>query len=403
MRDRTALFFIFMFLLSCLGQISSDIYLPALPVIQRELGVTVHTIQLTITSFMVGFAISHLINGPISDRSGRRKPLIIGSAIAIIGTLLCRYAGSIDSFLLGRFLQGVGTGAAATLFRTILRDVYSGEKLAKIGSFISISRVILLASAPLIGSYLMHFFGWRSCFTFLLIYSLLCLVGTFFIQETNQYQHLHTHQVKKILNNMWRCLSHRIFLGYTVCIMLAFGGILAWLTSLPILLQEVVGLSPIQFGWICAFAGFFFIVGGLANALLVERLNLDRMIKIGLGVMFVGGIVMLLFGLMGHINVWVIMTPVIIYILGASLIFANAYAGAFHPFAKMAGTAGAVFGFLQIIGGAASSFLMALTKSYNQTPLALLLIGSAAIAFLILTTATRGYVREGDGLEEPFL
>lgn len=392
---KTALFFILLFLLSCLGQIASDIYLPALPAIREAFHSTVHTIQLSVAFFMFGFAFSHLVYGPISDSVGRKKPLIIGILIAIVGTLICEYATSANIFIAGRFIQGAGAGASAALFRSILRDLYSGDRLAKIGSFLGIGRVFLLASSPLIGGYIMHFFGWRACFTFLLIYSGLCLIGTLIIlKESNEYMHLHNGNIRNIAKNSWTLITHPIFMSYSFCIMLTFGGILAWLTSLPFILQDVVGLTPVQFGWVSAIAGVFFAVGGFINAMVVERLGLNYMLKVGLIIMLIGGIVMLGFGLVGTINVVVIMVPVVIYILGSSMIFANAYAGAFHPFAKMAGTAGAIFGFLQILGGAISSSIMSFMKSYNQIPLASVLIASAMIAFVVITVATRGYQQE---------
>jgi len=389
----TVLFFIFLFIISCLGQVASDIYLPALPAIRNALGTTTHLVQFSIAVFMFGFAVSHLVYGPISDSVGRKKPLIIGILICIIGTFLCQYATSIHPFLLGRLLQGAGAGAGAALFRSILRDVYSGDHLAKVSSIFAVSRVFLLASSPLIGGYLLHFFGWRSCFLFLNIYAGISLIGSILVmKETNKYMHLHSSQISYIAKNAWTLISSPIFMGYSFCILLAFGGILAWITTLPIILQEVVGLTPVEFGWVSAIAGLFFIVGGFANAMLVTRFGLDKMLKVGLAIMLLAGLIMLVFGLFGDINTFVIMFPVVIYILGTSMIFSNAYAGAFHPFPKIAGTAGAIFGFLQIIGGAISSMIMSFVHAYNQIPLSLALIASSVLAFIVVVFATRGYV-----------
>ncbi len=381
---QTALFFIFLFLLSCLGQMASDLYLATLPTLQKTFHTSVSMIQMSVALFMYGFAASHLIYGPISDGIGRKRPLIIGMVIAILGTILCEYATSITFFLSGRLLQGTGAGAAATLFRSILRDLYSGNRLAKISSFIGISRVFLLASSPLIGGYLLHCFGWRSCFFFLLIYSGGCFIGTLFLLKETHLDR-NDHSLYSIVKNTMTLLKHPLFMSYSFCAMFTFGGIVAWLTSLPIILQTVIGLTPVQFGWICAITGLFFIVGGFINAMVVERLGLEYMIKVGLIIMLLSGVVMLWFGLQGTLSLLVIMLPVITYITGSSIIFANAYAGAFDPFPKMAGTAGAIFGFLQILGGALSSMFISLSHSYNQIPLATTLIISALAALLIIT------------------
>ncbi len=375
------LFFIFLFFISCLGQISSDVYLPALPVIRLDFHTTEHWMKISLAIYMLGFSVSHLVYGPLSDYVGRKNPLMVGIIICIIGSLLCRFTGNIDGFVTGRFLQGLGAGAGAALFLSILRDVYQGNQLAKTSSFIGISRVILLASAPLIGSYLLKDFDWRACFTFLLIYAVICLLGSIFIyKETNFHRSSHNIQINSIAINIRHLLTHPVFMGYAFCVMLAFGGILAWLTTLPFLLENVVGLTPVEFGWVSAIAGLFFIVGGFINAMIVERFTLEKMLKIGLMIMLVGSAVMLIFGLLNRVDTLVIMIPVVIYIIGSSFVFSNAYAGAMHPFSGIAGTAGAVFGFLQILGGAISSFLMSLMHEYNQVPLAIILLLSAVIA-----------------------
>lgn len=377
-------FFIFLFFISCLGQISSDLYLPALPTIRDAFLSSEQLIQLTLSVFMLGFSVSHLIYGPISDYVGRKKPLLIGLCICIIGTILCRFSTSIETLIVGRTLQGFGAGAGAALFLSILRDVYDGNALAKISSFLGISRVVLLASAPLIGSYLLHFFDWRACFTFLFIYSVCCLLGSIFIlKETNSYLDINSMSIKKIATNMWALCMNPVFISNAFCVMLAFAGIVAWLTTLPFLLQDVVGLTPVEFGWVSALAGLFFIVGGFINAMVVERYGFQKMLMVGLLIMVIASIVMLLFGLVNKINTMVIMLPVMIYIIGSSFIFSNAYAGAMSPFSKIAGTAGALFGFIQILGGAMSSALMSLFKNYNQIPLAIILLCSALLALLI--------------------
>ncbi len=224
------------------------------------------------------------------------------------------------------------------------------------------------------------------------------------MKETNQYMHLHKNSIRNIAKNSRTLLTSPVFMGYSICIMLTFGGILAWLTTLPIILQEVVGLTAVQFGWISAMAGLFFIVGGFANAMLVNRFGLDTMLKLGLLIMLLGGCIMLWFGLRGAINAVVIMVPVVTYIIGSSMIFSNAYAGAFHPFAKMAGTAGAIFGFLQILGGAVSSMVMSYVHSYDQIPLAIALIASSLLAFSIHAITTRSHVGQGvEQLDQPVL
>lgn len=383
---KTVLFFFMMFLLSCMGQVSSDVYLPALPIISHDLNTTTHAVQLSIALYFFGFAVSHLVYGPISDSAGRKLPLMIGIFICIVGTVLCQTAKTIAILDLGRFIQGLGAGAAATIYRSILSDCYHGRELSKVSSFLDISRIFLLASSPLIGAIILHWTGhWRSCFEFLLIYCSIGLAGTILIlRETNQHQHMHKITLPHMAKNVYKLLKSRIFMGNTIFVMLTFGGILCWLTTLPIVLQTTMGLSAIGFGGVSALAGLFFMVGGVINALLVGRYGLSRMLYVGFSIMLIGGLSMLAFGLLGYLNIYVVMIPVILFIIGSSMVFPNAYAGAFEPFKEMAGTASAVFGFLQILGGAVSSLIMSYMHTYNQIPLSVALIVVPILAITVL-------------------
>ena len=384
--SRTVLFFFMMFILSCMGQISSDVYLPALPLISEDLNTTVHAVQLTIALYFFGFAVSHLVYGPISDSVGRKLPLMIGIFICLVGTYICQHAQSILALDIGRCVQGFGAGAAATIYRSILSDCYHGTKLSKVSSFLDISRIFLLASAPLIGAIILHWIGnWRSCFEFLMLYCSIGLVGAILIlRETNEHQHLHKVTFPHMAKNVLTLLSSKVFMGNTLFVMLTFGGILCWLTTLPIVLQTTLGVSAIGFGGVSALAGMFFMVGGVINALLVGKYGLSRMLYVGVGTMLVGGLSMLTFGLLGYLNIYVIMIPVILFIIGSSMVFPNAYAGAFEPFKHMAGTASAIFGFLQILGGAISSLVMSYMQTYNQIPLSIALIIIPVLATTIL-------------------
>ncbi len=384
---KTVSFFFMMFLLSCMGQVSSDVYLPALPLISTDLKTTVHAVQLTVALYYFGFAVSHLVYGPISDSTGRKLPLMIGIFICIVGTVMCQTAHTIAVLDAGRFIQGLGAGAAATIYRSILSDCYHGPHLSKVSSFLDISRIFLLASSPLIGAFILHWVGgWRSCFEFLLLYCSIGLVGTIvLLRETNEHRHMHKIAVPHIAKNVLKLLKSGVFMGNTMFVMLTYGGILCWLTTLPIVLQTTMGLSAIGFGGVSALAGLFFMVGGVANALLVGRFGLSRMLYVGFATMLFGGLSMLTFGLLGYLNIYVVMVPVILFIMGSSMVFPNAYAGAFQPFKEMAGTASAVFGFLQILGGAISSLIMSYMHTYNQIPLAGALIVIPVIGITVLT------------------
>ncbi|KTD67565.1 multidrug effflux MFS transporter [Legionella shakespearei] len=374
-------------LISSLGQVTSDLYLPSLPSMAKSLSVDINWIQFTIAIFMAGFSISQLVYGPWSDAIGRRSPLLIGLSINLIGSLICWLSPNIYLLFLGRFIQGLGVGAGYSLARPMLRDLFEKETLAIYNSYLAVSTVVILTTAPILGGYIQQYAGWRYNFLFLSIYGFLILY--FFYHktpETSRFHHKDNLKIKIILTNTKILIKSPIFLRFSLCPLLTYAGILAWITAAPIVLQEKVGLNPVQFGWIYIFSGIGFAAGGFLNMRFVTRLGIDRMMNIGFLCQLCAGLIMLSFYLLGYINTYVIVAPILLFMMGSSLVFPNSSAGALTPFPKIAGTAGALFGFVQILGGAISSSIVALSHDKNQLPIAIAFIITALLSILSFRT-----------------
>lgn len=371
-------------LVSSLGQVTSDLYLPSLPSMAKSLSVDINWVQFTIAIYMVGFCISQLIYGPWSDAIGRRSPMLIGLFINFLGSLICWSSPNIYLLLLGRFIQGLGVGAGYSLARPMLRDLFEKETLAFYNSYLAISTVVILTIAPILGGYIQQYAGWRYNFLFLSIYGFLILYF-FYLKtpETSKFHHQDNLKLNVILVNAKTLLKSPIFLRFSLCPLLAYAGILAWITEVPIVLQEKVGLTPVQFGWIYMFSGIGFAIGGFLNMKFVITLGIERMMNLGFLSQLIAGMLMLTFYLLGYINTTVIIIPILIFMMGSSLVFPNSSAGALTPFPKIAGTAGALFGFMQILGGAGASSLVALSHDQNQLPIAIAFIITALLSILI--------------------
>lgn len=375
---------IIILLVSSLGQVTSDLYLPSLPDMAKSLDVNTPWIQFTIAIYMAGFCLSQLIYGPWSDAVGRRTPLLVGLSINFIGGLVCWFSPNIHLLFLGRFLQGLGVGAANSLARPILRDLFEKEKLAIYNSYLSVSSVFVLSTAPILGGYIQHYVGWRYNFLFLSTYGLFILFSYYSkVPETNQHHHQDNYKLKTILINAETLLKSPIFLRFSLCPLLTYAGILAWLTVAPIVLQEKVGLNSVQFGWLYIFSGIGFATGAFLNVKLVTRFGIDKMMELGFFCQLSAGGLMLFFYLLGYINTYVIIAPIILFMMGSSLVFPNSSTGALTPFPKIAGMAGALFGFVQILGGTISSSAVALTQNENQFPIAISFIIIALLSILV--------------------
>ncbi|MDP1602408.1 MAG: multidrug effflux MFS transporter [Legionella sp.] len=359
-------------LLATLMQMTTDLYLPSLPAITKTFNSNDATIKLTLSIFMLGLSLSNLIYGPLSDRFGRKPPILIGVGISALGSLLCFLAPSATVLILGRFLQGIGIGCCNSVGRSLIRDLLTDTLLAKIGSYVGMVSVFIMALSPTLGGYVQHYMGWRANFLLLLLFALVIWFLMYFrLPETNKHRNPEATKLKIMGANYRILLQSKIFMGYTLCACFGCAGLVAYLTVGPFLIQDMLGFTAVEFGWMSFFLAGAIFFSGLINSQLVVKKGISFMLMIGIFLMIGGGLIMLVLVLSGFITMLAIMIPVAIFSMGAGFTFINAFAGAFHPFPKMAGTTGALYAFLQDLSAACASALMAYMKGSNQFPLAI--------------------------------
>lgn len=362
---------------------ASDTYTPSLPFITEALDSTTDKLQYTMSFYFLAVAVSQLFYGPLSDRFGRRPVILIGLAITIVGSLLCAFAFSANTLILARFIQGAGVGVSNSLYRAVVRDKFLGAKMAVITSFAGMAYTVGFASAPVIGGYIQHFLGWRAVFIFvslLITVIFLCLFKK--LDETQANPDVSATKLINVWRNYKRLLHSFNFVGYAIVSGLAFSGIIAYYTSAPFLMEKILQLSPVAFGWLSVGLAVGLLLGQYLNALLVTRLGVTFLILVGLCVMLLSGFVMLLYGLWDVLNSAVIIIPVVVYCIASGLVFANAMANAFRTIGHGVGTAGAMYGFIQILCTAVTSALVALVHEQSQVPLASIFTGLAVLALL---------------------
>jgi Bcr/CflA subfamily drug resistance transporter len=371
---------------SAMAPVASDLYLPSLPSIATYFHAPITWVQLSVTTYMFGFALSRLVMATLSDFFGRRRPMLIALVICILGAFFCWQASSITMLLIGRLVQGFGAGGSNVLARVILRDTVSIKELPKYNSYNSMVSITLMASAPLLGGYIQHSFNWHLVFLILLIYACFaCCLAWWVIPETNEHYHNTTFSLKNIIKNIRVLLSDVIYLKYGLIAFLSFGVLMAWLTAGAVLLQKVLLLNAVQYGWCAALVALGYFLGSFLNSRVVDIWGVKRMMRLGSWCVVVAGGLMLIPIMFFHwVSLWWIVLPCMFAFFGASLLFANTYASALAPYAKTAGIATAILGCIQLLGAVLTSSVISWAPDINQLPLALIIFGFGVILLFLL-------------------
>lgn len=382
--NRVSVFSVLIFAV-CLTQFAADIYAPSLPFISVALNTTTQYAQWTMAIYMVSVAVSQLFYGPLSERYGRKPPMIAGLIIMLMGSAFCFQATTISLLMSGRVIQGIGAGACAALWRTVFRDLFKGEDLSRYGSYLMILVMFIVPAAPVLGGYLQCTFGWNSSFAFMMIYALLALMlfATAF-DETLDPKHRKQLTLKNITTTYYTLLKSPDFLTGSLCMFLSYGAFFAWFTVGPILMIQKAGISPITFGWFTFLGcGTAYALAGWLNAQWVKKLGVGGMLKLGWSLMFLSSL--LLYGGQAIFGVTslAIGAPIILFYFGSTFIWPNTYAMAFTPFGSIAGYVGALYGFMQLAGAGCVGYMVSYLPTTDQRPLSLVIGGSALLAWIL--------------------
>ena len=365
------------------GPISTDLYLPALPELTRALGADPAVGQLTLSVFLIGFAVSQLIYGPLGDRFGRRPILLVGLVVYVVASIACALAESIEALIVLRFFQALGACAAPVLARAVVRDVYGRERAAKVFAYMAMAMALAPALGPIVGGYMTLWFGWRSSFWLLTAFGVLVLAGTAaWLAETNPAKDPTATQPGQLARNYGTLVRHREFTGYVAVVAFTYSGIFAFISGSSFLFIDRLGLSPERYGMCFAAVVVGYMIGTFTSGRLIMRLGIHRMVRLGTTVAVVGGGAMLIAAVSGWITVASTVGPFFVFMIGAGLTLPNAMAGAIGPFPGMAALASSALGFAQMGAAAVIGVLVGQTVEAHPSAMAAGVFCVAAVAFL---------------------
>jgi len=359
-------------MLTALGPITTDLYLPALPAIQTYFNTDVTTVQLTLSIYLVVFAVCQLFYGPLSDRFGRKPILMIGTAIYLLGSIVCLIAPTIEILITGRVLQAIGGCAGVVLARTMVRDIYGQERSAKVLSYMGTAMAMAPAMGPIIGGYLTIIYGWRASFALLAFFGGLCLLGIIFIlQESNKHKDPHAIHPRQTLRNFATLLKDHHYTGYLLIIAFSYSGLFSFISGSSFVFIKTLGLTADQFGLCFAIVVGGYMIGTQLGGRLVSALGIVRIVGFGTLTCAVAGLSMMIMAMVPINHVAAILGPMVFYMIGMGLTYPTALAGLIGPFPKMAGAASSLAGFGQNVFASLVGLVVAHSFNMTQIPMAI--------------------------------
>ncbi|MEV7415780.1 multidrug effflux MFS transporter [Streptomyces sp. NPDC089919] len=370
--------------LSAITPLTMDMYLPALPEITDELASPAAAIQLTLTACLAGTALGQLVVGPLSDRYGRRRPLLAGLAGYVLASLACAVAPSVGLLIGCRLAQGLAGSATIVIARACVRDLYDGMEMARFFSTLLLISGAAPVIAPLIGGQLMRFAPWRAVFLVLAAFGVLLALAVWrLLAETLPPERRNSGGPAAALRTMRGLLRDRVFTGYMLAGGFTFATIFSYITASPFVMQEVYGASPQAFSLLFGLNAVGLIIAGQVNGkLLVGRVPLDRLLSgaLLLSVAATTSLVLLTTGVFGSAGLVPVAASLFVMMsaMGVALPNTNALAMMHTPHA--AGSASALLGTAQFLVGAAASPLVGLAGEGTAVPMAVVQLSCALAA-----------------------
>jgi MFS transporter, DHA1 family, multidrug resistance protein len=374
--------------LTALGPLSMDMYLPSLPDIAQVLHAPTARVQLTVSSYLIGFAVGQVIYGPLSDRRGRRPVLLAALALYVTSTLVCAGAQRVDPLIAARFLQGIGGSGSIVLARAIVRDCYSGvaaaRELSLMGSISAFAPIV----APMIGGVLQTAFGWRASFIAMSAAAVAAIVVAARLLPETLRRRDKAVSLWFLLRGYGSILRHRGFLIYLGIVTISYAGLFAWISGASVVLQSVYGLSPTVFGVTFALGAGGWMAGATIAARLVMRLGLERIIALGVVVLAAGSLALVVVVAIGLPGLWLVVAMAL-YLAGLGLCMPQAVAGALTPFPERAGTAASLMGLVQQTGAAIVAAAIGNYLGRSAWPMTGVVVAMGCLTLLLWTLTRR--------------
>jgi DHA1 family bicyclomycin/chloramphenicol resistance-like MFS transporter len=378
-------------LLAMLMPLSIDMYLPALPVISAQFGVPAGSAQMTLSTYILGFALGQLFYGPMADSFGR-KPVILGGTLIFAGAAVaCAQAQTIDQLIVMRFFHGLAAAAASVVINALMRDIYPKEEFSRMMSFVMLVTTIAPLVAPMAGGAVLVWFSWHVIFWILALAALLASAMIFFfIDETLPAERRQKFHIRTTMGNFASLFRHKRVLSYMLASGFSFAGMFSFLSAGPFVYIELNHVSPQHFGYYFALNIVFLFIMTIINSRFVRRVGALNMFRAGLWIQFVMAIWLVLSAFTG-VGFWALVVGVAAFVGCVSMVSSNAMAVILDEFPHMAGTASSLAGTFRFGIGAIVGALLSMATFNTAWPMlwAMAFCATSSILFYLYASRPR--------------
>lgn len=369
-------------MVSALGPVAMQILLPGVPIIKESFQVSTAVAQLTLSLSMAAIALATLAYGPLSDRFGRRPVLILGMVIAVIGSLLCIVAPTIELLIAGRFVQAAGGAVGMVVARAIVRDVYDARESASVIATLVMVMVVMPMLSPAVGGELMVRYDWHSVFYLVAGISTVLLVLLWLRLPETLREPVPFSGMGDLLRTYHALWQDRLFRGYGLCVAFVSVVFFAFISAAPEIMVSVLQRPATEYGYYFIIVPLGFMAGNYITRHYGRRFGIHRMIDYGSRVSIFGITLALILQGLGFTHPAALFLPVALAILGNGITLPNAQAGAINAAPKMAGSASGLTGFMQMAFSAVAAQGVALIFNGTVYPMLLLMLGGAVVSLL---------------------
>ena len=368
-------------LLIGINAVSTDTLAPGVPALRDFFDTTTSAANLVFTVYVFAFGIMQLVYGPIADRLGRRPVLLGAMAVYAIATLLCSIAQTFELLLAARCLQGASAGAAPALARAVIRDLYGAEKSRNVMSYVMSAFGFVAVAGPLIGGWLVAWYGWRTSFYFCVVYAVATIAAIYaFLKESRPADA--PRDFASTFSSYVRIAPSPAFLTYCVTNLFMYAGMYAWLSGSMLVLVDAYGYREDAAGAFFALSSAGFMLGAWSAGRLGVRVGTARLIMSGAACAAAAATVLIALALADIRSGVAVAFPAAAWMFGHGLHYPHSMAAAVAPFPQSAGAASSLIGFFQTSAGAAAAFLAGLTYDGTAVPLAVMLLLFSGMALL---------------------